>query len=47
MVKGVTSDYDEMSGPGRAATTSRVFGRATHDRHAVAVSRRASRVALA
>ena len=26
MVKGATSDYDEMNGPSRAATTSRVFG---------------------
>ena len=47
MVKGAMSDYGQMNGPRRAATTSRVFGPATRACHTVADSRRASPVALA
>ena len=47
MVKGTTSDYDEMNGPGHAATASRVFGCATRACLTVADSRRAFPVALA
>ncbi len=46
MAKGTASDYDEMDGPGRAATTGRVFGRATGAATQLSDSRRAFPVTL-
>ena len=42
MVKGTTSDYDEIAGPGRAAATGRIFGRTLGSRGNIRVAKLAT-----